>query len=300
MRSVRTAAYLVLVATLFLWAGNWIVARAVRDDISPAIATLSRQLIVVALLLPFVFRNLRRKIREIKGQAWKTLVALGLFGGGVHLTLQWLGLHYTTATSGTLYLSISPIFILLLAGPLLGEPIGARQWLGVGVSFLGVFFIATQGNPASLTFNVGDVLALLSMLMWGAYTVFLRLRSDPLDTPEFLVVLCLLGILWNSPWVAFEIAQGLQPRLGAAGAAAVVYSAVGSMLLAYAGWNYAVSRLGASRAGVTMHLTPAFGVLLAAWFLDEYPAWYHFAGIALIVFGVALSSSRASSAASSP
>ncbi|MEW6690704.1 MAG: DMT family transporter [Pseudomonadota bacterium] len=296
---MRATAYLVLAASLFLWAGNWVVARGVRDDISPAIATFSRQLIVVALLLPFIFGSLFRKLKSIERKGWTTLAFLALFGGGVHLTLQWLGLHTTTATSGTLYLSISPIFILLLAGPLLGEPIGARQWIGVGVSFVGVFFIATQGNPASLSFNVGDVLALLSMLMWGAYTVFLRLRSDPLDTPEFLVVLCLLGILWNAPWVGFEIAQGLQPRLGAVGAGAVAYSAVGSMLLAYAGWNYAVSRLGAARAGVTMHLTPAFGVLLAALFLAEYPAWYHFAGIALIVAGVALSSARASSAASS-
>ena len=52
MRPMRATAYLVLLATLFLWAGNWIVARAVRDDISPAIATLCRQMIVFFILLP--------------------------------------------------------------------------------------------------------------------------------------------------------------------------------------------------------------------------------------------------------
>lgn len=300
MQAMRATAYLVLLASLFLWAGNWIVARGVRDDISPAIATMSRQLIVIAILLPFVFRSLATKLRAIENKGWKTLAALGFFGGGVHLTLQWLGLHYTTATSGTLYLSISPIFILLLAGPLLGEPIGARQWLGVAVSFFGVLLIGTQGNLENFSFNPGDALALISMLMWGAYTVFLRLRRDALETPEFLVVLCLFGLAFNSPWVAFESWQGMRPALSVTGAIAVFYSAVGSMLLAYAGWNYAVTRLGAARAGVTMHLTPAFGVLLAAFFLGEYPQWFHFAGIGLIVAGVALSSARASSAASSP
>lgn len=297
---MRATATLVLLASLLLWAGNWIVARAVRDDISPAIATMARQLIVIAILLPAVFSSLGQKLKAIDGKSWRILAALGFFGGGVHLTLQWLGLHFTTATSGTLYLSISPIFILLLAGPLLGEQIGARQWAGVAISFLGVFFIATQGDITSLSFNIGDLLALVSMLMWGAYTVFLRLRRDALETPEFLVVLCLFGAAWNLPWVAFEFLQGLKPGLSATGAIAVLYSALGSMLLAYAGWNYAVTRLGAARAGVTMHLTPAFGVLLAALFLGEYPAWFHFVGIALILAGVALSSSRASSAASSP
>ena len=33
---MRFTAWLVLEATLLLWSGNWIVARAVRDDISPA------------------------------------------------------------------------------------------------------------------------------------------------------------------------------------------------------------------------------------------------------------------------
>jgi drug/metabolite transporter (DMT)-like permease len=67
-------------------------------------------------------------------------------------------------------------------------------------------------------------------------------------------------------------------------------------LLAYAGWSYVVRRLGAARAGVTLHLMPAMGVALAALLLGEYPSWFHFAGIALILGGVTLSSLRASSA----
>jgi drug/metabolite transporter (DMT)-like permease len=47
--------------------------------------------------------------------------------------------------------------------------------------------------------------------------------------------------------------------------------------------------MGPSRAGVTMHLMPAIGVLLSVIFLGEYPHWFHFAGIALILTGVALS-----------
>lgn len=62
MRAMRATAWLVLLATLLLWSGNWIVARAVRDDISPAIATMARQLIVIALLLPFCFNSLLRNL----------------------------------------------------------------------------------------------------------------------------------------------------------------------------------------------------------------------------------------------
>ena len=294
---MRLTAWLVLLATLLLWSGNWIVARAVRDDISPGLATAGRLLIVVALLAPFAWRGLAAKLPALSRRDWQVLWLLGFSGGGLHLALQWLGLHYTTATSATLYLSTAPIFILLLAAPLLGERIAARQWLGVATSFAGVVLIGMQGRLLQPSFNVGDLCALASMAMWGSYTVFLRMRHDTLDIVEFLAMVCLLGLVFMAPWVVVEYFVGMQLQLTAVGSAAVLYSAIGSLLLAYAGWSYVVKRMGASRAGATMHLMPAMAVVLAAIFLGERPYWYHFAGIALILAGVALASMRARAAA---
>jgi drug/metabolite transporter (DMT)-like permease len=295
---MRFTAWLVLVATLLLWSGNWIVARAVRDDVSPAVATIGRLLIVLLILAPFAFSSLRSKLKALSRRDWQILAALGLAGGGPHLTLQWLGLHYTTAASGILYLSTTPIFILLMSLPL-GERIGPRQWGGVAISFCGVFLIATQGHPAALSFNRGDVMALASMVMWAGYTVLLRVRRDPLGVLELLVMVCCFGVLFMLPWLAWEALGAGRMQLGLEGALAVLYSAIGSLLLAYAGWSYVVSRLGPARAGVTLHLMPAFGVVLSMLFLGEYPRWYHFAGIALVLAGVALSSLKASSVSSS-
>jgi drug/metabolite transporter (DMT)-like permease len=295
---MRFTAWLVLLATLLLWSGNWIVARAVRDDVQPGFATVGRLLVVLAILLPFVLGSLRQKLKQLATRDWQVLAALGFAGGGLHLGLQWLGLHYTTATSGILYLSTSPIFILLMAAPMLGERIGPRQWAGVAISFAGTATIAAQGEMAhlaALSLNKGDLMALASMAMWAAYTVLLRLRRDPLDIPELIVVVCGFGLVFMLPWLAIE---GLPPRPSRTALLAILYSAIGSLLLAYAGWSYVVTRLGAARAGVTMHLMPAMGVVLAAIFLAEYPSWYHFAGVALILAGVGLSSFRASSASS--
>jgi drug/metabolite transporter (DMT)-like permease len=295
---MRFTAWLVLAATLLLWSGNWIVARAVRDEIAPGFATLGRLVIVLLLLAPFSFEGLRRKLPLLTLKEWKVLAALGFAGGGVHLALQWLGLHYTTATSGILYLSTTPVFILLMAMPL-GERIGLRQWTGVAVSFAGVFLVATQGNVTRLSFNQGDLMALASMSMWAGYTVLLRVRRDSLSVIELLVMVCAFGMLFMLPWIAWEFLSEERISLNKNGTLAVLYSAIGSLLLAYAGWSYVVARLGAARAGVTMHLMPAFGIVLSAIFLGEYPGWYHFAGIALILAGVGLSTLRASSASSS-
>ncbi|HKU72058.1 MAG TPA: DMT family transporter [Burkholderiales bacterium] len=285
---MRFAAWMVLAATLLLWAGNWIVARAVRDEIAPAFATVLRQLIVLAVLLPFVRATLFSKLRQLNRREWLLLAGLGLAGGGVHLGFQWLGMHFTTAASGMLFLSTSPIFTLLLAIPL-GEQVSRRQWLGVAISFAGILVIATQGEVQRLSFNIGDLLVCLSMAMWAAYTVLLGIRCGGLSVLELLTMTCAFGFVFIQPWLAWEYATGRIFLPGTAGVLAVIYSAFGSLFLAHAGWSYAVRRLGAGRTGATMHLIPAFGIPLSALLLHEYPVWYHFVGIALILSGVALS-----------
>ena len=291
---MRLRTWLVLIATLLLWSGNWIVARAVRDEISPGLATVGRLLVVLAILAPFAWRGLAVKLPALGRRDWLIIAGLGVTGGGPHLGLQWLGLHYTTAASGILYLSTTPIFILLLTAAL-GERIVARQWGGVAISFAGVFLIATQGHPERLSFNRGDLMAIASMMLWAGYTVLLRVRRDPLDVTELLCMVCAFGVLFMTPWLLSEAAIGARLALSTPGALAIVYSAIGSLLLAYAGWSYVVARLGAARAGVTLHLMPAFGVLLSMLFLGEYPHWFHFAGMALILAGVFTASSAASS-----
>ena len=96
-------------------------------------------------------------------------------------------------------------------------------------------------------------------------------------------------------WVAWELATEPHASLSRNGVLAILYSGIGSFLLAYLGWSYAVTRLGAARAGPWMHGVTAFGVLLAALLLGEYPAWYHFAGIGLILAGIFIASSASSS-----
>src|SRR5207248_7517265 len=102
---MRLRTWLVLIATLLLWSGNWIVARAVRDEISPGLATVGRLVVVLAILAPFAWHELSQKLSQLERRDWLVLGGLGLSGGGPHLTLQWLGVHYTTAASGILYLS---------------------------------------------------------------------------------------------------------------------------------------------------------------------------------------------------
>jgi len=299
---VRAAAYFAVVSALALWAGNWIVARAVREDISPGLITSGRVVLVMLMLAPLALPGLVAKLRSFTARDWAVLALLGLFGGGLHNAMQYLGLQSTTATNGTLFFSLSPLTIMLLAGLMLGERVRAMRWIGVAVSFAGVVIIAVRGDAEalrSLSFNPGDILCFVSMIFWSGYTICLRLQRTQLEPIQLLFMVCAVGLLTLLPWLAWDLANDPRARFNLNGTLALLYSAFASVILAYAGWNYAVSRLGAARTGGFSHLLPAFGVIFSAIFLHEYPLWYHFVGMALIFGGIALSALRASSVSSS-
>jgi len=299
---MRAAAYFAVVSALALWAGNWIVARAVRDDIAPGLITSGRVVLVMLTLAPLALPGLAARLRAFTARDWAVLAALGLFGGGSHNAMQYLGLQSTTATNGTLFFSLSPVTIMVLAGMVLGERIRAMQWAGVAVSFAGVLVIALRGEAealASLSFNPGDILCFVSMIMWSGYTICLRLQRAQLEPIQLLFMVCAVGLVTLLPWLAWDLAYDPRAHFNLNGTLAMLYSAFASVILAYAGWNYAVARLGAARVGGFSHLLPAFGVMFAALFLGELPAWYHVVGVALIFGGIALSALRASSASSS-
>jgi len=170
------------------------------------------------------------------------------------------------------------------------------------LAIAGVLVIALRGEAealARLSFNPGDILCLLSMIFWSAYTILLRLQRAALEPIQLLFMVCAVGLVTLIPWLAWDLAYDPRAHFNWKGTAALIYSAFCSVILAYAGWNYAVSRLGAARTGGFSHLLPAFGVIFSALFLAEYPVWYHFVGIVLIVIGIALSSLRPSSVSSS-
>ena len=299
---MRAAAYFAVVAALALWAGNWIVARAVREDISPGLITSGRVVLVMLALAPIALPGLASKLRTFTSRDWAVLALLGLFGGGLHNAMQYLGMQSTTATNGTLFFSLSPVTIMVLAGLLLGERVRAMQWAGFAVSFAGVLMIAVRGDVEALralSFNPGDILCFVSMIFWSGYTICLRLQRAELEPIQLLFMVCAAGLLTLLPWLAWDLTHDPRAHLSFNGTLAILYSAFASVILAYAGWNYAVSRLGAARTGGFSHLLPAFGVIFSAIFLHEYPVWYHFIGMALIFGGIALSAIRASSASSS-
>jgi len=256
--------------------------------------TFFRWLFAVVILAPFALPHVRRDLPKLR-RHWKTMVALGAIGVGTHNALAYLGLNYTTATNGVILNSFIPVMIVAIAWIFLRERLAPLQMIGVAVSLGGVLTILSQGSLAVLAafrLNGGDLLVILSMAMWSAYTIALRWRPPGLSMLSFLFVLAVVGDLCVLPLWLGEMALGRHIVWTPTTFVALLSVATFSSVLAYIFWNKGVEEVGAQVAGLFVHLMPVFGVVLAWLFLGEQLRVYHVVGIALILTGIWVTSRR--------
>ena len=287
-------AYVLLTLCSLIWAGNWVVGRAIRDTVPPAALAFWRWSLAAAVLAPFVLPRLKGKGPVLR-RHWKLLALLGGTGISLFQFLIYTGLRYTNAVNAMLMNSALPLAMVLVAWLIDRQRVTARQIAGMVVSFCGILVIMNRGDWSTLRdfdFNPGDLVILAGLPVWGVYSVMLRRRPRELDGTSFVFVLSVIGAMFLAPAYAIE-SQLLPPaRLTWSALGAVVYVALFASIAAYLCWNRGVDIIGPNRAGFTQHLIPAFGTALAVIFLGEEVHLFHAAGIATILLGVWLASAR--------
>lgn len=285
---VYDTAPLLLVLTILFWSGNFIVGRAVHAEVPPVGLAFWRWFGGFLILLPFAAGPLRRDAGRLR-QNWKMLVLLGVFGVACFNTFVYIGLGRTDALNALLLQSAMPVLIVGFSFLLFRERIGRWQALGLALSIVGVFTIATHGRLellARLTLNPGDAWIVLAVTCYAFYSAMLRRRPAGLHPLSFLAATFLIGAAVLLPFHLWEIADGRPMHLDRPTLLAVAYVAVFPSILAYMFFNRGVELVGANRAGQYIHLMPVFGSVLAMVFLGERPQAYHAAGIVLIVAGI--------------
>lgn len=98
----------------------------------------------------------------------------------------------------------SPLIVIALSVPLLGEHVGPRRWLAVGAGFTGVLLIVRPGFEA---IGPGHLVALLGAFLWGLYQILVRKvaaydRSETTWLWTALVGLASTSLIGPFVWVA--------------------------------------------------------------------------------------------------
>lgn len=285
--SATARAFIALFILALLWGYNWVVMKdALQYAGAFQFGALRTFLGAVCLLALLLLLRKPLRVKEIP-----TLILLGLlqtsgFTGLIIWALVEGGAGKTAVLTYTM-----PVWVMVLAWPLLGEKIHGSQWFAVVFSVLGLLFILDPLHLGSDLFSM--LLAVLGGVSWALAVIVakkLHQRAPDLDLLSLTAWQMLFGSLpivaaallipgppidWTPPFIA-----------------AVIFNAVFCNALAWLLWLYALQRLAAGIASMTSMLAPVIGVLAAWAQLGEVPTSYEATGMLLIGMALVIISVR--------
>lgn len=288
MKNVKTYGFLAALAATILWAGNFVVARAVANDIPPFQLNFSRWLVALLCILPFSLPKLRADWPSIC-RHWRYLSIIALVGVSALNTFFYKAAQTTESLNMALLVPTAPMMIIILSRIVYGEAITRRRLAGLAVVLTGVLVLISRGDWkrfAAVQFAAGDLWALGGAVCFAVYSLLVRRRPGDISAEGFNAITYALGALFMIPALAWEMAVLPPPVRSFPVLASVLYAGVGCSFAAYLLWTRAITAIGPVRSGFVYYSLPLFAAVGSFMVLGEQITGAHVLGGALIVSGI--------------
>ena len=271
---------------VLIWSINAIVSKLSAGAIDPAAISLYRWLLAFLVLTPFVLPGVWRNRQRVR-QEWWQLALLGLLGMVLYQSLAYFAAHTVSALFMGILNALIPLLTVLLSVPLLRLAPTVGILLGSVISFSGLVWLVSAGEPQQLMthgLGKGELMMLAASTSYALYGVLTKRWSIGLPNWQSLYVQIFFGLLFLTPnfLLAPEVTLNLHNL------PLVLFAGIPASIIAPFLWIQGVQRMGASTASIFMNLVPIFTALIAVLFLHEQLHSYHFIGGGLTLVGVVL------------
>ena len=282
----RPLGFVLVALTATGWGIGWTVFKSLLDIWPPLFARGMCGLVGAATLAAIAYATNRSL--AVPRAIWLKVIMASLINVAVWMGFTALSLRWLNVSEGTLLTYTMPLWVMLLAWPMLGEKPSVRDLVALSLGLSGVALLVA-GPQLSIPANKfpGVLFALTAAVLFAFGSLKARspLPIDPLCATAWMVFMGSVSMVLLS--LIFE-----KPKLGAVGLANVVpflYSALVPMAACYLSWFGALQRLAATEAAMGTLLVPLVGTVTAAIWLNEELSGKTYASFALIIGGVALS-----------
>lgn len=283
-----------LMAALCLsWAFQQVVLKVAAVDISPVLQICLRSAIAAVLVIGLMVW--RREALNLSDGSWRPGLVVGVLFAGEFLFLG-EALRYTTSSHVAIFVYSAPIFAAIgLHWRLREERLAGLQWVGIALAFVGIAVAILGAKPQGPTptapnMLLGDILALIGGMFWGATTVVIRCSRLASVSATKTLLYQLLGafvVLAIATVVLGQTSFRFTPLAWGSVLFQGIVMSFGTLLL----WFWLLRVYQAASLGVFTFMTPLFGILLGAWLLDDPMDASFLLGSVLVMCGIVLVSS---------
>lgn len=222
---------------------------------------------------------------RMKGGQWLLMFVAGACFGADVIFFH-AASRMTAVANATLFLNFAPIFVVIGARVLFGEPVHIALAAGLGVAIVGAALLMSHSLTLSLHHLQGDAFGLVAAVFYAGYLLAVsRLRASR-STAEIMVWTSYFGalvvvpvmLLSDEPALAGS-AKGWLVLLGLG----VLSHASGQSLIAYA-----LAHLPVGFSGVALLVQPVAAAVFAWALLAEALGPTQLAGGTIVILGVLL------------
>ena len=115
-------------------------------------------------------------------------------------TFYFAGVQYLPLTEANAINFLTPVLVVILAQPILGEHVSLQRWIGVGIGFIGAMIII---RPGSGLMDLAAVILITSALCNACYQLSTRKLGgidDPLTTVLYTALVGSIGASFVVPF----------------------------------------------------------------------------------------------------
>ncbi len=273
---------------VILWASAFVTGSVVTNDATPFAALAFRFAIVTVgfLLIAAALKEFTRFSRQALGHG----VVTGILFHGLYLGGCWYSFSVgIPAGVSALIVCLQPILTAIFAGILLGENTSAKNWIGLGLGFLGAACVLGLdfGSEFALDGLIANIIALTAITtgtIWQKkYSSSLPLATNnAVQAASATVFLGSFMWLLEDPDINFTLSFGL----------ALGWQIIAVSFGAFSILMYLINKNSASKTTALFFLVPPVAALMGFFLLDERLTLIDISGFALASFGVFLATRK--------
>jgi len=277
--------------TILIWGTTFVSTKILLASFMPVEILFYRFIIgYIVLLIAYPHR-----LKGIGKKQELMFMAAGACGITLYFLLQNIALTYTTASNVGVISSIAPFFTALLANCLLdGEKLKANFFIGFFVAMTGIFLISFNGSTVLRLNPIGDLLSLLTAILWAVYSILVRKISEfGYNTVQTTRKIFFYGLAFMIPVLFFpRFHWGIERFSQPVNMFNFLFLGLGASALCFVTWNLAVKILGAVKTSVYIYLVPVITVVTSVIVLSEKITWMSALGTVLTLAGLFLSEKK--------
>ncbi|MBP9616061.1 MAG: DMT family transporter [Aliarcobacter sp.] len=272
---------------MFIWASSFIALKAAMEDLGPFTVIFLRMIIASLCFVYFIKSFLKY---DFSKKDVKFILLLALFEPCLYFIFESKALQLTSASQAGMITSLMPIITAMAAGYFLKEIITKQLIFGSLIAMCGAIWLSLQGTTSISSPNplLGNFLELLAMVCGAGYTITARYLSDKYSALFITAIQAFIGAIFFTPLFLYEYFT-IPLNITMNSFLWVLYLGVVVTLAGYGLYNYALTKITASKAAVFVYLIPVFTLILAYFVLNEKLSVLEFIACFVILFGVFLS-----------